>query len=125
MKNQSTPIQQPANDTIHESRQSIIKLPSREKHREIFNHQPKHLLSHRSTPSSPLLETSLSTPQNMNENTLHNHLIINNLQNTLPSLSFCTLKAKLLCNSLIMSRYKIENKKRVTIWLLLKFPELP
>ena len=23
-----------------------------------------------------------------------------------------------------MSRYKIENKKRVTIWLLLKFPEL-
>ena len=35
------------------------------------------------------------------------------------------VKAKLLCNSLIMSRYKIENKKRVTIWLLLKFPELP
>jgi len=55
---------------------------------KIFNHQPKHLLSHRSTPSSPLLKTSLSTPQNMNKNTLHNHLIINNLQNTLPSLSF-------------------------------------
>ena len=34
-------------------------------------------------------------------------------------------KAKLLCNSLIMSRYKIENKKRVTNWLLLKSPELP
>ena len=39
--------------------------------------------------------------------------------------SFYKLKAKLLCNSLIMSRYKIENKKRVTIWLLFKFPELP
>ena len=38
---------------------------------------------------------------------------------------FCVAKAKLLCNSLIMSRYKIENKKRVTIWLLLKFPGLP
>ena len=38
---------------------------------------------------------------------------------------FYDLKAKLLCNSLIMSRYKIENKKRVTNWLLLKFPELP
>jgi len=25
----------------------------------------------------------------------------------------------------LMSRYKIENKRRVTIWLLLKFPELP
>ena len=37
----------------------------------------------------------------------------------------CIIKAKFLCNSLIMSRYKIENKKRVTIWLLLKFPELP
>ena len=39
--------------------------------------------------------------------------------------SFGTAKAKFLCNSLIMSRYKIENKKRVTNWLLLKFPELP
>jgi len=39
--------------------------------------------------------------------------------------SFLRQKAKLLCNSLIMSRYKIENKKRVTNWLLLKFPELP
>ena len=39
--------------------------------------------------------------------------------------SFYIVKAKLLCNSLIMSRYKIENKKRVTIWLLLKFPERP
>jgi len=94
MKNQSTPIQQPANHTSHESRQSIIKLPSRKKHRKIFNHQPKHLLSHRSTPSSPLLKTSLSTPQNMNENKLHNHLIIKPLQNTLPSLSFCTPKDK-------------------------------
>ena len=44
---------------------------------------------------------------------------------TLQKHRFCILKAKLLCNSLIMSRYKIENKKRVTIWLLLKFPELP
>jgi len=94
MKNQSTPIEQPANHTIHESRQSIIKLPSREKHRKIFNHQPKHLLSHCSTPSFSLLKTSLSTPQNLNENTLHNHLIINTLQNTLPSLSFCTPKDK-------------------------------
>ena len=40
-------------------------------------------------------------------------------------LSFRVAKAKFLCNSLIMSRYKIENKKRVTNWLLLKFPELP
>ena len=40
-------------------------------------------------------------------------------------ISFCNSKAKLLCNSLIMSRYKIKNKKRVTIWLLLKFPRLP
>jgi len=94
MKNQSTPIQQPANHTIHESRQSIIKLPSRKNTAKIFNHQPQHLLSHRSTPSSPLLKTSFSTPQNMNENTLHNHLIIKPLQNTLSSLSFYTPKAK-------------------------------
>ena len=39
--------------------------------------------------------------------------------------AFGSLKTKLLCNSLIMSRYKIENKKRVTNWLLLKFPGLP
>ena len=44
---------------------------------------------------------------------------------TSQKLSFCMLKAKLLCNSLIMSRYKMENKKRVTNWLLLKFLELP
>ena len=61
---------------------------------KIFNHQPKHLLSHRSTPSSQLLKTSFSTPQNLNKNTLHNPLIINTLQNTLPSLSFCTPKDK-------------------------------
>jgi len=61
---------------------------------KIFNHQPKHLLSHRSTPSSPLLKNSFSTPQNLNENTLHNHLIINTLQNARPSLSFCTPKDK-------------------------------
>ncbi|QUB46838.1 hypothetical protein J5A66_07635 [Prevotella sp. oral taxon 475] len=94
MKNQSTPIQQPANHTIHKSRQSIIKLPSWKDTAKIFNHQPKHLLSHRSTPSSPLLKTSFSTPQNLDKNTLHNPLIINTLQNTLPSLSFCTAKAK-------------------------------
>ena len=40
-------------------------------------------------------------------------------------LGIFSAKAKFLCNSLIMSRYKIENKKRVTNWLLLKFPELP
>ena len=41
------------------------------------------------------------------------------------NLCFYNSKAKFLCNSLIMSRYKIENKKRVTNWLLLKFPGLP
>ena len=45
--------------------------------------------------------------------------------NIILTVCIAVAKAKLLCNSLIMSRYKIENKKRVTIWLLLKFPGLP
>ena len=35
------------------------------------------------------------------------------------------VKDSVLYNSLIISTYKIEERKRVTIWLLLKFPELP
>lgn len=38
---------------------------------------------------------------------------------------FYTAKESILYNSLIISTYKIEKRKRVTIWLLLKFPELP
>ena len=34
-------------------------------------------------------------------------------------------KDSVLYNSLIISTYKIEERKRVTIWLLLKFPGLP
>ena len=34
-------------------------------------------------------------------------------------------KVSVLYNSLIINTYKIENRKWVTIWLLLKFPELP
>ena len=38
---------------------------------------------------------------------------------------FKVRKVPILYNSLIISTYKIEKRKRVTIWLLLKFPELP
>ena len=34
-------------------------------------------------------------------------------------------KVPILYNSLIISTYEIEKRKRVTIWLLLKFPGLP
>jgi len=36
-----------------------------------------------------------------------------------------TAKESILYNSLIISTYKIGKRKRVTIWLLLKFPGLP
>ena len=39
--------------------------------------------------------------------------------------SLYTLKVPILYNSLIISTYEIEKRKRVTIWLLLKFPGLP
>ena len=39
--------------------------------------------------------------------------------------SFHTIKEPILYNSLIISTYEIEKRKRVTIWLLLKFPGLP
>ncbi|EGV30551.1 hypothetical protein HMPREF9431_01560 [Segatella oulorum F0390] len=39
--------------------------------------------------------------------------------------SFSIGKESILYNSLIISTYKIEKRKRVTIWLLLKFPGLP
>ena len=58
MKNQSTPIQQPANHTSHESRQSIIKLPSREKHR-------KNLQPSTQTPSFPPLNAIISAAENL------------------------------------------------------------
>ena len=38
---------------------------------------------------------------------------------------FWGLKVPILYNSLIISTYEIEKRKRVTIWLLLKFPGLP
>ena len=38
---------------------------------------------------------------------------------------FKPLKVPILYNSLIISTYEIEKRKRVTIWLLLKFPGLP
>ena len=38
---------------------------------------------------------------------------------------FMIRKVPILYNSLIISTYEIEKRKRVTIWLLLKFPELP
>ena len=38
---------------------------------------------------------------------------------------FQAIKEPILYNSLIISTYKIEKRKRVTIWLLLKFPGLP
>ena len=38
---------------------------------------------------------------------------------------FFAWKVPILYNSLIISTYKIGKRKRVTIWLLLKFPELP
>ena len=41
------------------------------------------------------------------------------------SLCFCLLKVPILYNSLIISTYEIGKRKRVTIWLLLKFPGLP
>ena len=39
--------------------------------------------------------------------------------------SFNDKKEPILYNSLIISTYEIEKRKRVTIWLLLKFPGLP
>ena len=39
--------------------------------------------------------------------------------------SFYMVKEPILYNSLIISTYEIEKRKRVTIWLLLKFPGLP
>ena len=38
---------------------------------------------------------------------------------------FFIRKEPILYNSLIINTYKIEKRKRVTIWLLLKFPGLP
>ena len=38
---------------------------------------------------------------------------------------FSLAKVPILYNSLIISTYKIRKRKRVTIWLLLKFPGLP
>ena len=38
---------------------------------------------------------------------------------------FMIEKVPILYNSLIISTYEIEKRKRVTIWLLLKFPGLP
>ena len=58
MKNRSTPIEQPANDTIYESRQSITKLPSREKHR-------KNLQPSTQTPSFPPLNAIISATENL------------------------------------------------------------
>ncbi|QUB47698.1 hypothetical protein J5A66_02470 [Prevotella sp. oral taxon 475] len=58
MKNRSTQIQQPANHTIQESRQSITKLPSRKKHRE--NLQPST-----QTPSFPPLNAIISATENL------------------------------------------------------------
>ena len=43
----------------------------------------------------------------------------------LPYVLFLNRKEPILYNSLIISTYKIEKRERVTIWLLLKFPELP
>ena len=40
-------------------------------------------------------------------------------------ITFDETKEPILYNSLIISTYKIEKRKRVTIWLLLKFPGLP
>jgi len=40
-------------------------------------------------------------------------------------MTFCLVKESILYNSLIISTYKIGKRKRVTIWLLLKFPGLP
>ena len=40
-------------------------------------------------------------------------------------LSFWMAKVPILYNSLIISTYEIGKRKRVTIWLLLKFPGLP
>ena len=39
--------------------------------------------------------------------------------------SFLALKVPILYNYLIISTYEIGKRKKVTIWLLLKFPELP
>ena len=39
--------------------------------------------------------------------------------------SFKVVKVPILYNSLIISTYEIGKRKRVTIWLLLKFPGLP
>ena len=38
---------------------------------------------------------------------------------------FLYSKVPILYNSLIISTYEIGKRKRVTIWLLLKFPGLP
>ena len=44
---------------------------------------------------------------------------------TTQSQPFHRAKVPILYNSLIISTYEIEKRKRVTIWLLLKFPGLP
>ena len=60
-----------------------------------------------------------------NGDAIHNSLAVNSLQTRFWNVPFCDAKAKLLYNSLIISTYEIGKRKRVTIWLLLKFPELP
>ena len=58
MKNQSTPIEQPANDTIHESRQLFIDHPHMKKHR-------KNLQPSTQTPSFPPLNAIISAAENL------------------------------------------------------------